>query len=249
MGFMHDKVVLVTGAAWGIGASCAELFAQNEARCVFLVDTEYDSVEERSLRIASKTGVECIPIKADLTKECEAKTVFDIVLDKAERLDILVNSTGLDKLSGTEDADIETWDFTLSRGLKSSFLSSREAVKIMRKQKSGTIISVMPQLDEHSGWTADSDDYSSTKAGLVYLTKTLAKRAAKYGITVKGVSARLFESCELIGGSDENVFIIGSDTGLREVADTVLFLASDHARYMTGTCVDVNCGRDAVNKA
>jgi len=239
MGLMHDKVVLITGAASGIGADCAFLFAQKGARCVFLVDEEYGGVESMSLSIAAKTGVECIPLKADLTKERDIKTVFDVVRDRIETLDILINCTGRPDSASDEDTDIEMWDFISGQGLRSAFLFSREAVKLMKKLRSGTIISVLPQPEGRSEVPAVTEDYSSAREGLVYLTKTMAKKAGKYGITVKGVAAKVLDK-QLSGVNSDSIKAF-DDTAKKEIADTVLFLASEHARYMTGMCIDVDC--------
>lgn len=242
MGLMHDKVVLISGGAGSIGSSCANLFAGSGARCIFLADSSFDDAEEISLSIAARSGVECIPVKVNQAKEREVKAVFDIIRERTGMLDVLVNCTRLERIVKTEEEDIESWDFTMSMELKGAFLFSKEALRMMKKQGYGTIISVVPQADSHSGWTADSDDYSSSKAGLVYLTKTLAGTAAKYGITVKGVSAKV--NCNDIQTEKEQrdgVLAFGG-AGVKEIGDTVMFLASDHARYMTGACIDVNCG-------
>ena len=235
---MHNKVILITGASQGIGASCAELFAQNGARSIFFVDEDFESVRAQALRVAARNGCECIPVKADASMEREVKTVFEIIKDKAGRLDVLVNCMDPDEQPAADEADIESFDFTMDAGLKGAFRFSKEALGLMKKQCSGTIISVVPQAEQESGWTADADGYSSVKAGLVYLTKTLAKRAAKFGITVKGVSAKADNDGLL--SLDGNILDFKRSETIKEAADTVLFLASDHARHMTGTCIEVS---------
>jgi NAD(P)-dependent dehydrogenase (short-subunit alcohol dehydrogenase family) len=235
---MHNKAILITGASKGIGASCADIFAQNGAKIIFFVDSDFECVNAQALRIAAKNGCECIPVRAEATDEREVRTVFDIIKDKAGRIDVLVNCVDLDAGEKQDEADMESFDFTMNAGLKGAFLFSREALGMMKKQKYGTIINIVPQTEEPGGWTADSDGYSAMKAGLVYLTKTLAKRSAKYGITVKGVSAKVEENMQKNG--EDNIIVFDRNETIKEVADTVLFLASDHARHMTGTCIDVS---------
>lgn len=236
MSLMHNKVILITGASQAIGAYCADLFAQNGAKSIFFVDTDFESVNAQALRVATKNGCECIPVKADFEEEREVRTVFEIIREKAGKLDVLINCMDLDMQDSADD--MESFDFTMNAGLKGAFLFSKEALGMMKKQHGGTIISVVPQADEPGGWTADSDGYSALKAGLVYLTKTLAKRAAKFGITVKGVTAKVEKT--QANNSDDNVLDLNRSETIREASDTVLFLASDHARHMTGTCIDIS---------
>ena len=235
---MHNKVILITGASKGIGVSCADLFAQSGAKSIFLVDSDFESVNEQALRIAAKNGCECIPVKADAEDEREVRTVFEIIKDKAGHMDVLVNCMEAESEIQRDETDLESFDFTMNTGLKGAFLFSREALGMMKKQRSGTIISVVPQIDESGGLSADSDGYSALKTGLVYLTKTLARRAAKYGITVKGVFAKVEDFTNK--NTEGNLIVLDKSETIKEAADTVLFLASDHAKHMTGTCIDVS---------
>jgi 3-oxoacyl-[acyl-carrier protein] reductase len=242
MRLVKDKIIMITGAADGIGASCASIFAQNGAKSIYIVDSDLDKAKATAMSIAARNGCECIPIKADITAEDEVHIVYDIIAEKAGRLDVLVNCAGLCAISNLDELDPQVWDFTMNANLKGAFLFSREALTIMRCQKSGRIINIASQSGDQSGLAVDSD-YSSSKVGLVHLTKGLAKKAAEYGITVNAVAPRLFNADEVLENSGAASTKIGKRIGTEEeVADTVLFLASDMAKHMTGTCIDVNGG-------
>lgn len=242
MKLMKNKVAVITGAAKGIGACCAKAFAQEGAACVFICDIDFERAKSTALSVAAINGCECIPIKVDVTDEKEVGTVFEIVMERCGRLDVLVNSAGICRIVSIDDLDIKSWDQTININLKGAFLFSREALRIMRVQKSGTIINIASQAGKIGGLTAGAD-YSASKAGLLCLTKTFAKNAAQYGITVNSVAPGLIntEMTATFGYDPETIPLKRVGTP-EEVADVVLFLGSHLARYVTGACVDVNGG-------
>jgi len=242
MKLMKDKVAVITGAAKGIGACCAGVFAQEGASCVFICDIDFERAKDTALSVAAVNGCECIPIKVDVTDEKEVKTVFEIVEEKCGRLDVLVNSAGICRIVSIDELDMKSWDRTMNINLKGAFLFAREALHMMQPQKSGTIVNIASQAGKIGGLTAGAD-YSASKAGLLCLTKTLAKNAAPYNITVNSVAPGLIstEMTTTFGYDSETVPLKRIGTA-EEVADVVLFLASHLARYVTGACVDVNGG-------
>jgi 3-oxoacyl-[acyl-carrier protein] reductase len=242
MKLIKNKVAVITGAARGIGASCASAFAQEGASCVFICDIDFERAKSTALSVAAINGCECIPIKVDVTDEKEVRTVFEIVMERCGRLDVLVNSAGICRIVSIDDLDMKSWDLTMNINLKGAFLLSREALRIMREQRSGTIINIASQAGKIGGLTAGAD-YSSSKAGLLCLTKTFAKNAAPYGITVNSVAPGLIntEMTTTFGYDPETIPLKRVGTS-EEVADVVLFLASHLSRYVTGACVDVNGG-------
>lgn len=242
MKLMKNKVAVITGAARGIGACCAKAFAQEGAASVFICDLDFERAKATALSVAAINGCECIPIKVDVADEKEVKTVFEIVMERCGRLDVLVNSAGVCRIVSIDDLDMKSWDLTININLKGAFLFSREALRIMREQKSGTIINISSQAGKIGGLTAGAD-YSSSKAGLLCLTKTFAKNAAQYGVTVNSVAPGLIntEMTATFGYDPETIPLKRVGTP-EEVADVVLFLGSHLARYVTGACVDVNGG-------
>ena len=242
MKLMKNKVAVITGAAKGIGASCAGAFAQEGATCIFVCDIDFERAKSTALSVAAGSGCECVPIKVNVTDEKEVKTVFEIVEERCGRLDVLVNSAGICRIVSIDDLDMKTWDMTMNINLKGAFLFAREALRMMQPRKSGTIINIASQAGKIGGLTAGAD-YSASKAGLLCLTKTLAKNAAAYGVTVNSVAPGLIntEMTSTFGYDAETIPLKRVGTP-EEVADVVLFLASHLSRYVTGACVDVNGG-------
>lgn len=242
MNLMKNKVAVITGAAKGIGACCANAFAQEGADCVFICDIDFERVKETALSVGASTGCECVPIKVNVTEEKEVTAVFEIVEKRCGRLDTLVNSAGVCRIVSIDDLDMKSWDMTMNINLKGAFLFAREALRIMRRQRSGTIVNIASQAGKIGGLTAGAD-YSASKAGLLCLTKTLAKNAAPYNVTVNSVAPGLIdtEMTRTFGYDPETIPLKRVGTP-EEVADVVLFLASYLARYVTGACVDVNGG-------
>ena len=242
MKLLHNKVAVITGAAKGIGAACASVFAQNGAACIYIVDLDFESAKETALSVATVEGCKCVPLKANVADEREVKTVFGIIKEKSRCLDVLVNSAGICNNTPIDELDMKSWDMTMNVNLKGAFLFAREALKMMKLQNKGKIINIASQAGKIGGLTAGAD-YSSSKAGMLCLTKTLAKNAAKFGITVNSVAPGLVHTgMTTIFNYDPNTVPLGRIGTPDEIADVVLFLASGLSRYMTGACLDVNGG-------
>lgn len=242
MKLLQNKIAVMTGAAKGIGAACASVFAQNGAACIYIVDLDFESAKATALSIATTEGCKCVPLKANVADEREVKTVFGIIKERSGRLDVLVNSAGICNNTPIDELDMTSWDKTMNVNLKGAFLFAREALKMMRPKKSRTIINIASQAGKIGGLTAGAD-YSSSKAGVLCLTKTLAKNAAKDGITVNSVAPGLIHtSMTTIFDYDPDTVPLGRIGTPEDVANVVMFLASGLSRYMTGACLDVNGG-------
>lgn len=242
MNLLENKVALLTGAAKGIGAQCAKTFALNGASIIFIVDLDFEKASNTAEGISEATKARCYPIEADVSKEEQIKNVFSIVNQKTNRLDILVNCAGICSTTDIFDLDMKQWDLTMDINLKGAFLFCREALRIMKKNKYGRIINFSSVAGEVGG-IRTSADYSSSKAGILCLTKTLAKNAAGDGITVNSVAPGLIETDMIkLFQTKADEIPMGRLGSAEEVADVVLFLASNMSRYITGACIDVNGG-------
>lgn len=137
---------------------------------------------------------------------------------------------------------MKAWDLTMNVNLKGPFLFAREALRLMKPQKSGRIINIASQAGKIGGLIVGMD-YSSSKSGLLCLTKSLAKNAAAYSVTVNSIAPGLIatEMTTTFGYDPETIPLKRVGTP-EEVADVALFLASDLSRYITGACIDVNGG-------
>jgi len=242
MGLLSGKSALVTGGAKGIGASCARAFASHGARFVLIADMDVAAAEQTAKSITEEYSVPSIAVKADVSSEEDVLNAFKVFEDHCDELDILLNCAGISRPVGIYDLDMRSWDLTMAVNLKGTFLFSREALRRMEKQRGGTIINMASQAGK-SGGIMIGADYSASKGGILTLTKTFAKAAAAFGVTVNSVAPGLIdtEMTKTYHYDPETVPLKRIGTP-EEVADVCVFLASDLSRYITGACIDVNGG-------
>lgn len=242
MRLLDDKVALITGGAKGIGRCTAQTFAEHGASTIFIVDMDEKALEEAKTSIGENNTCKFISIKADVSSEEQTIDVFKKVSREAGKLDILVNSAGICRIVDINDLEMKAWDLTMDVNLKGPFLYAREAFKLMKPHRSGRIINIASQAGKIGGLMVGMD-YSSSKAGMLCLTKSLAKNCAEYSITVNSVAPGLISTDMTTSfGYEPDMIPLRRIGTAKEIADAVLFLASDLSRYMTGACLDVNGG-------
>ncbi len=242
MGDFSGKVVLVTGGSRGIGRACVVAFAKAGATVV-LTYAGNDAAAEETLRLA---GTQTSAVKFDVADTAAGGRAVEDVVKTHGRLDVLVNNAGVAVDGLSVRVKDEDWDKQLDTNLKGAFALSRAAARPMMKQRAGAIINLVSVVGEMGN--AGQAAYAASKAGLIGLTKALARELASRNIRVNAVSpgfidtdmtskiepgmrTRLLESIPLgrLGTADE-------------VAASVLFLASDAASYTTGEVLKVNGG-------
>jgi 3-oxoacyl-[acyl-carrier protein] reductase len=235
-----DKVAIVTGAASGIGKSCALSFAEKGAKVV-VVDLNKRGAEETNLEIQTKGG-KAIFIKADVSKKEDVESIVNITENNFGGIDILVNCAGICQIRNIEDITEQEWDKVMSVNLKGTFLMCQSILKGMKKYKGGKIVN-MASLAGEVGGIMVGVNYAASKAGIICLTKSLAKYAAPYNINVNSVSPG-FINTEMTKdfGYNPDTVPLGRVGTPGEVSDVILFLCSDAARYITGANIDVNGG-------
>lgn len=180
-----DKVAIVTGAASGIGKSCSLSFAEKGAKVV-VVDLNKKGAEETNLEIQRKGG-KAIFIKADVSKKEDVENIVNITENNFGKIDILVNCAGICQIRNVEDITEEEWDKMMSINLKGTFFLCQSVLKEMKKYQKGKIVNMGSVAGEIGGILVGAN-YSASKAGILCLTKSLAKYAAPYNINVNSVS-------------------------------------------------------------
>ena len=242
MDLLKDKIAIITGAAKGIGAATSHCFAGHGAKGIAIVDLDMERANATAEEISEKTCCDCFAVKANVASEEDVNNVFDVTLKRYGTVDVLVNSAGICRIVNTDELTMEQWDRTMNINLKGTFLFSRWALKIMKRNKSGKIINVASMAGKIGGLIV-GPDYPASKAAVICLTKSLAKESAPYNINVNSVAPGLINT-EMTKdfGYDSASVPIGRIGTPEEVADVILFLASDKSRYITGTCIDVNGG-------
>lgn len=239
---LDNKVALITGAAKGIGAECAKLFAKNGTKAVIVVDLDEKAGNETASSLCSLC--ECRFIQADVSNESEILAIFDVIKKQYNRLDILMNVAGICSTKTIFEVDMKSWDKMMDINLKGSFLFTREAIKMMMEQKYGRIIS-MASISGQVGGIRTSPAYAASKAGILCLTKSFSKLGAKDGVTVNAISPGIVDTDMT---RDPEFHYSVSEVPMNrvakpeDVADVALFLASDLSRYVTGQCINVNGG-------
>jgi len=251
------KIALVTGAANGIGRAIAERLAEEGATLVLVdIDTDGLAETERSIK-AGRAGSNQPPtvVVADVTEEAPVKALFRQVIDSHGRLDILVNDVGGGTSGRIWEATLEDWDHIIKLNLRSAFLCTREAAAHMRGRRSGCIVNLSSGAREGTPWTAyyiGNSAYSAAKAGIHGLTRGVALELAEYGVRVNAVAPGPIETERTGPGFrkiDQLEYGPIRATPLRriglpqDIANAVLYLASDEANYITGTTLAVAGGR------
>lgn len=239
---IDGKVALVTGGANGIGAETALVFAKNGAKSIYLADMADECGQETARRLSEYCA--CTYIHADVSSELCVKNVFEQIAEREGRLDILFNCAGISSTKGVFETDESLWNKIMEVNARGTFYFSRMAIKMMIDQSYGKIINVS-SIAGQVGGIRTCPAYAASKAAILSITKSFAKLGAAHGVTVNTVSPGIADTNmtrdkDFHYSNDE--VPMGRAARPEEVANVVLFLASDLSSYVTGQCVNVNGG-------
>ena len=238
------QVALVTGSSRGIGKSIAERLARRGADVV-IADVNLEEAQSTADAIA-KNGVRAMAVKLDVSRSEDAAKSFEETIKGLGRLDILVNNAGITRDSLLLRMKEEDWDAVINVNLKGVFLCSKEAVKIMSKQRYGRIINIASVVAFIGN--PGQANYSASKAGIVGLTKTVAKEYASRGITSNAVAPGFITTAmtdalqEHVKEEMKKAIPMARFGTVDDVANAVVFLASPDSGYITGQVIHVNGG-------
>jgi len=243
----EGQVAIVTGAAKGIGLRVARAFGREGAR-VAALDVNADGVEGLAGELAAG-GREALALKVDVTVAGEVRRAVDTVIGRWGRVDVLVNNAGgFSVIRRTEDIPDEEWDAIFRFNVTSAFLCTKAVLPHMRRQRSGSIVNLSSIAGRSSAVTTTSH-YAAAKAAILGFTRHVALEAAGDGIRVNAVAPGTVatERIRALRTPEQTRRIadtvpLGRIGEPEEIADVVLFLASDAARYVTGAALDVNGG-------
>lgn len=243
---LKDKVVLVTGGSRGIGRACAVAFAKAGAAVVVISYAGNEAAAQETVGLIQAAGARSEALKFDVSDTTACSDAVDQVVKTHGRLDVLVNNAGVAVDGLVMRIKDEDWDRQMDTNLKGAFALIRAASRPMMKQKGGAIINLSSVVGEmgNGGQSA----YAASKAGLIGLTKSIAKELASRNIRVNAVSPGFIGTDMTSHLNDEmRQKMLGGIPLSRlgtpeEVAGAVLFLASDVASYITGEVLKVNGG-------
>lgn len=241
---LKDNTAFITGAAQGIGRAIAVGMAKEGAH-VGIADINIEKAEAAAEEIRA-FGVKSIAIKLDVSKSEDIASAFNKFVQEFGKFDILVNNAGITKDALLIRMKDEDWDMVLNINLKGAFICSKEAIKIMAKQQYGKIINISSVVAFIGN--AGQANYSASKAGIVGLTKTIAKEYAVRGIRANAVAPGFIQTAMTDGLPEKVKEEMGKMIPLgcfglpEDVANAVVFLASKEADYITGQVIHVNGG-------
>lgn len=251
MGRMTGKVAVITGAAHGIGAAIATKFAAEGATLALL-----DMDEARLTQTAAGLPGAPLCMTADVTDEAAVDAAFARITTAHPRIDVLVNNVGGSRNQKLWEMTAEAWDFTIRLNLRSAFLCTRAALRVMMPQRSGAIVCMSSGAREGTPWTAYQTGgaaYSVAKAGIHGFIRDAALELSDHGIRINAVApgpietertAKMFEEMRTTNPYNPHLLVPMRRLGrTSEIADAVLYLASDEATYVTGVTLPVAGGR------
>lgn len=240
------KTVLITGASRGIGASCAVNFAKAGYNVVINYNNSEEKAKSLEKIIKDSYKVDCISIKADVSDYEQVCAMFEKAYSYFGNIDVLVNNAGISSYMLFTDTEEYEWDKVISTNLNSVFYCCKCVLPQMIKNHSGVIVNISSMW----GQTGASCEvaYSTSKAGVIGLTKALAKEVGPSDIRVNCVAPGVIMTDMMNGFDEKAIEELKDETPLsclgtpKDVADSVVFLCSDKAKFITGQVLSVNGG-------
>jgi len=241
---LKDRVAIVTGGGQGIGRAIALELARRGAK-ILVNDIREDSAAE-TVKLIQDAGGEAAFVIGNVATASDVETIINGAVEKFGKLDILVNNAGITRDGLLMRMKEEDWDLVLNVNLKSAFLLSKAAVRPMMKNRWGRIVNVSSIVGVIGN--AGQANYSASKAGLIGLTKTLAKEFASRNVLVNAVAPGFIRTAMTDALSEDQKKVLSDQIPVgrlgepEDIANVVAFLASDDSAYVTGQVIQITGG-------
>lgn len=247
---LSGKIAIVTGAGSGIGRASSILLAEHGAM-VICVDINEESNRETE-RLISDSGSKSVSYLCDITSPHACEELAEHVLKEFGRIDILFNNAGIIRRNSVTDTEYEEWEKVLDVNLNSIFYMSKAVIPVMKDQREGSIVNTASGWGINGGKSAAA--YCASKGGVILLTKSMAIDYGAYNVRVNAVcpgdtdTGMLRGEAKQLGIAYEEMLSSGQDRPLRrigkpeDIAEAVLFLASEKSAFMTGSVTVIDGG-------
>ncbi len=241
---LSDKVAIVTGASRGIGRSIALALAAQGAKVVASARNA-EALADLTAEIKGQGG-DALAVVGDVAVEDDANNLVKQAVEVYGQVDVLINNAGITRDGLLLRMKNEDWDAVLDTNLKGAFLCTRAVAKVMSKQRSGRIINISSVVGEMGN--AGQANYCASKAGLLGLTKSVARELARRNVTVNAITPGFIVTDmteEMTDKARETLteqIPLGRLGAAEDIANAVIFLASDQSAYITGQVLGVNGG-------
>jgi 3-oxoacyl-[acyl-carrier protein] reductase len=241
---LSEKVAIVTGASRGIGRCIALALAAQGAKVV--ASARNAEALDKLVEEIKQQGGEATAVVGDVAVDTDASKLIDQAVAKYGQVDILVNNAGITRDGLLLRMKNEDWDAVLDTNLKGAFLCIRAAAKVMSKQRSGRIINISSVVGEMGN--AGQANYCASKAGLLGLTKSVARELARRNVTVNAITPGFIVTDMTDDMTDKarqamtEQIPLGRLGEVDDIANAVIFLASDQSSYITGQVLGINGG-------
>tara|TARA_B100000579_G_scaffold438025_1_gene471043 strand:- start:7775 stop:8518 length:744 start_codon:yes stop_codon:yes gene_type:complete len=245
MNILQNKKAIVTGASKGIGRAISLNLAKNGCDLFLISRTEQDLKKVKD-EILQNYKVNVSYHILDITNFESVKTIFETIIIKANSIDILINNAGITKDNILARMNLNQWNDVINTNLNGYFNCCKHIIKHMMKNKYGRIINISSIIGKNGN--PGQINYSSSKAGLVGLTKSLSKEVGARNITVNSVAPGFIKTdmTKDLDESNKNIFLENISLkrfgNAEEVAELTTFLASDKASYITGQTINIDGG-------
>jgi 3-oxoacyl-[acyl-carrier protein] reductase len=244
-GKLTGKIAIVTGGARGIGGGIATAFAA-EGADVVIADVLGEDVAAPVLAAIERAGRRHLLVRTDVSDEQQVRAMTDAALDRFGRVDILVNDAGIVTQKPFTELEVSDWDRVISVNLRGVFLCTRLVLPGMLERGSGKVINIASQLGQIGG--IEMVHYSASKAGVIGLTKALAREVSARGVQVNAIAPGPILTDMMAGESEEWAarklaeLPMARFGEVHEIAPTAVFLASDDSSYYVGQTLGPNGG-------